>query len=352
MVIGFGREIKKEIMSNPHKLTPEILVPKIGDYLVEKGVLKPQDLENALKTQREMRARGLNALLGQVLVDLNLIDQSSLDQAITEQILQLRTALQDTNQQLERRVQERTNELQVALKHLSELNQLKTNIIANVSHEFRTPLTHIKGYLELLVSEALGPVCSDQMDALNVMQNSSERLEELIDGLIQFSMASQGELSINLSTIETSDLLQMAYERASVKANMQKVTLSLNMPPLLPSVNADREKITWVILQLLDNAIKFSPEAGHVILSAQYEGNFVNISVTDNGIGIAPDRIPELFEPFHQLDGSSTRRYGGTGLGLALVKQIIEAHGSIIRVSSKLNQGTRFDFLLPANNLS
>lgn len=336
-------------MSKTHTLTPEILVPKIGDYLVDKGMLQPADLENALKKQKDLRSKGQNALIGQVLVDLGFIDRASLDQAITEQILQLRTALQETNQQLEKRVQIRTNELQVALQHLSELNQLKSNIIANVSHEFRTPLTHIKGYLELLNTQTLGPLVAEQTNALTIMQKAAERLEELIDSLIQFSMASQGELSLQQSTIATKEMLESVYQRTLIKAQARKVSLLLELPSTLPEIRADKEKISWVILQLLDNAVKFSPENGRVILSSNRDGDYVNITVSDNGIGISPERIPELFEPFHQLDGSSTRRYGGTGIGLALAKQIINAHGSSIKVFSKINQGTRMEILLPAN---
>jgi two-component system sensor histidine kinase BarA len=347
--MGLGKG-KIAYMSTSGKLTPEILVPRIGDYLVEKGLLKPEDLVHALKVQKEIRASGKHILLGQVLLDMKVIDRSSLDQVITEQILQLRAALQESNQQLERRVQERTSELQAALKRLSELNQLKSNIIANVSHEFRTPLTHIKGYLELLTSKSLGTLSAEQTDALATMKKSSERLEELINGLLQFSTASTGELSLNLSHVKTMGFLQDMYEQTRAKAQEHHITFSLDTPSFLPEINIDKEKITWAISQLLDNAIKFSTENGHVTLKAVQEGNFVNFTVVDDGIGVPPEKIPELFTPFHQLDGSSTRHYGGTGLGLAVVKQIIDAHGSVIRVYSRVGQGTRIEFILPVVN--
>ena len=162
-------------------------------------------------------------------------------------------------------------------------------------------------------------------------------------------MASQGELSLQQSTIATKEMLESVYQRTLIKAQARKVSLLLELPSTLPEIRADKEKISWVILQLLDNAVKFSPENGRVILSSNRDGDYVNITVSDNGIGISPERIPELFEPFHQLDGSSTRRYGGTGIGLALAKQIINAHGSSIKVFSKINQGTRMEILLPAN---
>jgi signal transduction histidine kinase len=328
-------------------LTPEILVPRLGDYLVEKGLLTTEDLKRALVVQQELQASGKHVLMGQVLLEMKLISRAALDQAVTEQILQLRAALQDTNQQLERRVEQRTAELKDALKRLSELNQLKSNIIANVSHEFRTPLTHIKGYLELLITESLGPLTTDQSNALAVVRKSSDRLEELIDQLLQFSVASQGEFTLHLVSIDVTALLENAFNRTLVKAKEHEISLRLNIPSGLPSVKADSEKITWVVLQLLDNGIKFTPKNGKVVISAERDGEFVKIAVTDTGIGIPANKIPELFEPFHQLDGTSTRRFGGTGLGLALVKQIIDAHGSIIRVSSQVNLGTRMEFILP-----
>lgn len=328
-------------------LTPEILVPRLGDYLVEKGVLSRSDLLSALKRQEELREQGKPILLGELLIQLGLIDRSTLDGAITEQIIQLRAALQETNRQLERRVEERTAELQKALKKLSELNQLKSNIISNISHELRTPMTHMKGYLELLISGSLGDLNPQQQNALEVMQRSSDRLERLIEDLIQFSMASRGEFTLRPSRLDMNILFATAVARSRSKANDRKVTVEIKAPEMLPLVMADEEKITWVVMQLLDNAIKFTPPGGRVSLEASEEGEFVQVCVQDTGIGIPKERQEEIFEAFHQLDGSTTRRYGGTGLGLALVRQIIEAHGSVVRVSSEVNRGSRFEFLLP-----
>jgi len=336
----------------PTHLTPEILVPRIGDYLVEKGLLKPDDLKRALNLQQEQRTQGKHVLMGQVLLEMNMISRAALDQAVTEQILQLRTALQETNQQLEQRVQERTIELQAALKRLSGLNQLKSNIIDNVSHEFRTPLTHIIGYLELLISEALGPTNQDQNNALLVMRKSSERLEVLIDELIQFSVASQGEFTLHIVDVDISSTLENILSKNQHKAEEHELTLKAKIQSGLPKVKADAEKISWVVSQLLDNGMKFTPKKGQVVLSADQKGGFVRIAVSDTGIGIAPEKISELFEPFHQLDGTSTRRFGGTGLGLALVKQILDAHGSAILVSSEVNIGTRMEFNLPTISIN
>ncbi|HEX7434752.1 MAG TPA: ATP-binding protein [Anaerolineaceae bacterium] len=338
-------------MNPKASLTPEILVSRTGEYLVQRGMLTYEQLQQALDAQKSLRAAGQSPLIGQVLIDMGMIDRPTLDQAITEQIFKLKTALQETNQQLERRVQERTAELQMALKKLSELNQLKSNIIANVSHELRTPMTHIKGYLELLATEVLGPVNAEQVDALKVMQKSSDRLENLIEDLISYSLTSKGEFTLRLATIDIKQICQSQVNKSMSAIEQANLSLKLHITDKLPKVKADEEKIAWVVNQLIENAIKFTPAKGQIIISANQENEFIKVSVTDSGIGIPKEKIPEIFEPFHQLDGTSTRRYGGTGLGLALVRQIIESHGSIIRVYSRVGQGSRFEFLLPCGDV-
>lgn len=329
------------------KLAPEMLVPRLGEYLIRRGDLTEDDLVRALAHQQEQVAAGRPILLGQALVELGLMDQATLDQAVTEQILQLRNALQEANRNLERRVQERTAELQEALRRLSELSQLKANFTANISHELRTPLTHIKGYLELLSSLSLGPLTAEQLHAVQVSQRSAARLEGLIEDLILFSLASRGELSVKLQAVDIRRLVLQSVRAAQPKAEERGLSLHAVVDEGLPQVQADPQKIAWVLAQLLDNAIKFTSEGGRVVASARREGaNLVTVAVTDTGIGIPASRLQEIFEPFHQLDGAATRRAGGTGLGLALARQIVEAHGSLIQVQSVEGQGSRFSFPL------
>jgi signal transduction histidine kinase len=154
---------------------------------------------------------------------------------------------------------------------------------------------------------------------------------------------------MNLEKVDIGRLVALATKSAASKAEERGVQVIAAVADDMPSVQADSEKIGWVLNQLLDNGIKFTPSGGSVVIALNQEGNnLVLVSVTDTGIGIHSNRIKEIFEPFHQLDGSSTRHYGGTGLGLSLVRQIVEAHGSLLDVQSVEGKGSVFKFPLLA----
>lgn len=328
-------------------LSPEILVPRLGDTLVSRGLISETQLQQALDFQKAQKAHGRSVLLGQAVVELGFLARPELDRAITEQIIMLRGALEDANRNLEKRVEVRTAELQEALSRLAELNHLKTNFISNVSHELRTPLTHVKGYLDLLAAGTLGPLTEAQQNALRVSIRSSSRLQNLIDDLIMFALSSRGELTLQKKPVRLQSLAADALSVAQPKAQDRRVELTSAIETGLPDMLMDEQKMAWALSQLLDNAIKFTPEGGQVrLLIAREEGNqrLARVSVQDTGIGIQQSRLDEIFEPFHQLDGDSTRRYGGTGLGLALVRQIVEAHGSVLTVESEPGRGCTVSF--------
>jgi signal transduction histidine kinase len=331
----------------PIPTTPEVLVPRIGDYLIEQDLISQEQLEAALVKQKEMAAIGTQRLLGQTLIEMGFIDHETLDRTVNIQILELHSALKDANRTLESRVEERTAELQMALERLTEINQLKANLISNVSHELRTPLAHIKGYLELVIDEELGSLGEPQKDALSVMQRSTARLESLIEDLIEFSTASRECLTLNLQPISIPGIVKNVAERSGEKARNTGISLNLEVNGHIPAVRADPERLEWVLLQLVDNGIKFSSKEDIVTIGAKHEDGFVTLFVQDTGVGIPSERLEEIFIPFHQLDGSPTRRYGGTGLGLTLVKLILDAHGSKLKVESTVNVGSTFSFPIP-----
>ena len=341
------------MLNNNLPLAPEILVPRWGETLVEKGLITFEQLQQALEVQKQQRAIGNFRLLGQILIDLRMIDSTTRDSVTTEVIMQLRSALQEANQQLieanqqlEHRVQERTAELQKAMVKLSELNQLKANIVANISHELRTPLTHLKGYLELILAGDLGTVSDSQHSALLVMEKSADRLGRLIEDLILFSVSERDQIHLRIAEFSLPTVCAAAIQQTNNKCRDRNIYLQLDCQTDLPDAEGDEEKVTWVITQMLDNAIKFTQPGGRVTLRVTREEQYVKVAISDTGIGIPSARIEEIFESFYQLDGSTTRRAGGTGLGLALAKKLVEAHGSTIRVSSEVGKGSCFEFLL------
>ncbi len=237
------REITPSRLPAGMAVTPEILVPRLGEYLVEKGHLTLANLERVLAYQQQKAIEGEPLLIGQALRELRLIQPEVLDNAITEQIFQLQNALKRSNQELEARVHERTRELEKAIEKLSELNQLKANFIANVSHELRTPLTHIKGYLDILADGQLGPLAQAQSDALGVMRRAELRLESLIEDLIQFALVSRGEVSIDLAPVDIAMVLHILVEQANHKARSSGIMVGLQVAEGLPQVLCDGEKI-------------------------------------------------------------------------------------------------------------
>jgi signal transduction histidine kinase len=332
--------------SRKKPVSPEILVPRIGEYLVQRKIITLPELNKALFIQLEKAKQGEEMPLGKILVEMNLIDQETLDEAITEQLIRFRDALEQSNRQLEHRVQQRTAELQDALNKINELNQLKNNFISNISHELRTPLTHIKGYLDLMISNDLGPLSEDQNQVLEIMGKATNRLERLIEDLIMFTFAEHEQVLISPGEF---DLVALTQEIISnFQTTFTQNQFKLDVIPEMKSafVMADQKKIAWVITQLIDNAIKFSKKGAIIEISILWTQEIVNLKVKDNGIGIQEERIHEIFEPFHQLDSSSTRKAGGVGLGLALAKKIIESHGATLNVDSNFDVGSSFDFSL------
>jgi signal transduction histidine kinase len=319
----------------------------VGELLIDRGVLTQDGLQRALDYSKKPGADGHQRLVGQALLELGLIDRETLDQVITEQILALQSALQQANLRLEKRVLERTQELQSALNKLAELNQLKSNFISNVSHELRTPLTHIRGYLDLMSDGCLGVLTEEQSTALDVMLRSEARLEELIEKMIQFSLEATGQFTLQMKPANFNEVIEDALKQAKIKAANRPVVLKVDLKDDPCIVQMDHEKIQWVIMELVDNAIKFTPPGGCVRVGLEKVVDSAHFQVTDTGIGISPERLSEIFEPYHQLDGSSTRRYSGIGLGLALVKKIVEAHGSKVDVTSEPEKGTYIKFQLP-----
>jgi signal transduction histidine kinase len=326
----------------------EVLVPRLGEFLISRKLISEEQLQQALRHQKEQAAQATGKMLGETLIELGLISRPDLERAIVAQVLDLQAALQASNRQLAERVAERTAELEQALKKINEINHLKVDFVSNISHELRTPLAQIKGYIVMMAEGMLGDLDPDQTDAMKSALQATDRLQQLIDDLIRFASAARGELVISASVFSLSDLAQSLVNRCIAKAKRSDIQIAFSVPEQPILARGDVEKLSWVLLQLIDNAIKFTSSGGSVIVFVKPHPSrpFVTIGVSDTGIGIPANRIHELFQPFHQLDSSSTRRYGGTGLGLALVHRIMDAHDTRIKVDSVVGKGSTFSFEL------
>jgi signal transduction histidine kinase len=325
----------------------DIILPRFGEFLVTNGDITEAQLHAALARQRAEAARGAQKTIGQTLLEMGLVTRDQLDRASIQQVKQLQTAFHNIIGQLEEHVAQRTRELQQALQQLTELNALKANFIASISHELRTPIVPIKGYTDMLASGALGPLSEMQTNALKVVGRSVVRLEELLNALIQFASSVKGQMTIHPTVFVLSDLARRAVDYFAPRAAGKDIRLGLDLPPFLPLVAADGEKIYWVLFQLLDNALKFTPSGGEVTVTAEVRPARVRLSVRDTGPGIPPERLSAIFQPFRQLETAPGQLVDGTGLGLALVKRIVEAHNAKIEVESGPGRGSVFAFELP-----
>lgn len=330
------------IRSAPVSHEPAVPAPRLGEFLVQRGHITQPQLEQALARQKELLARGESALLGEILVEQGLLTRSGLDRAIVDHVIALQTALRDGNRRLAERVAERTTQLEQAIARAQEANQLKVNFVSNISHELRTPLTQIKGYVMLLHEQALGELTPRQADAMAVVAAASDRLETLIEDIIRFIIAARGELRIDAKHFSPTELAHAAVRRSDAKARHSHVALRYESPDQPIFARGDSQKLSWVLLQLIDNAIKSVPQGGSVTLRLEPDDSrrCVTVSVLDTGVGIPAERVAFLFESLTP----------GAGLGLALVRRIVEAHGSKMRVESVEGRGSTFSFDLPISS--
>jgi PAS domain S-box-containing protein len=238
-------------------------------------------------------------------------------------------------------------ELSEANEELKSLDRMKDDFLSNVSHEFKTPLTSIQGYSQLIADETLGSVNEQQKKAEDTVIRNSERLRRLVDSLLYLSRAQSGKLNYSFEDINLSDVIDNSMQDLALQAEGKGIKLIKDISADLPTVPADRDKMMDVFVNLIDNAIKFTPQNGKVTISAHATEDSLYVNVEDTGIGIPTDKIHKLFERFYQVDSSVKRRYGGTGLGLYICKKIIEDHKGDIHATSKEGKGTIIHIRLP-----
>jgi signal transduction histidine kinase len=248
-------------------------------------------------------------------------------------------------------LQEKNRALEDSYAKLKELDRLKSNFLATMSHELRTPLTSVIGYSEMMLEGLGGPLTAEQREYLGIIMEKGENLLQLITSILDISKIEAGRVRLVLSEVDPGQLMRDAVATILPLARKKGLKVSCE-PGELPRIQADRDKVRQCLVNLASNAVKFTPAGGAITVTAQVvPPEMLAIHVTDTGIGIPEEHLPRVFDVFYQVDGSSTREYGGAGLGLAIVRSFAEAHGGEVRVRSEPGRGSTFSLHLPVRGV-
>jgi two-component system phosphate regulon sensor histidine kinase PhoR len=237
----------------------------------------------------------------------------------------------------------------IVLHDISELRRLeraRRDFVANVSHEFKTPLTAIQGFAETLLSGALEDA-EHSRKFIEIIRENAVRLGRLTDDLLKLAQIEAGKLELQRQPVAVNSVIQPCLEVARLKADQKNLTLDTDCRADLPLVNGDSLCLQQVLQNLLDNAVRYSPTGGRIIVRAFVRGSEIVISVSDSGVGIPKAEQERIFERFYRADASRSREDGGTGLGLSIAKHLVEAHGGRIQVQSEVGIGSTFSVFLP-----
>ncbi len=253
--------------------------------------------------------------------------------------------------QAAQKLQTTNEQLILSNAELARATRLKDEFLANMSHELRTPLNAILGMAEGLQEQIFGPITPEQTRSIATIERSGRHLLALINDILDLAKIESGKLTLQRTSVAVSYLCESSLPFVRQQAIQKTIRLTTQVPPHLPDLVVDELRIRQVLINLLNNAVKFTPTGGQVSLTVRPhqddQGDWITFAIEDTGIGIAPEALERLFKPFVQIDSSLTRQHSGTGLGLALVKQLVELHGGRVTVTSTPDQGSCFTISLP-----
>lgn len=229
---------------------------------------------------------------------------------------------------------------------LKKLEKVKEDFVANVTHEIRTPLTAIIGYLETIKNGAIVNI-DETKKFVDIILNQAERLNRLVEDLLTLSHIELKELKFNFENVSINAAITNVISLVETKAKEKKITIHNNVRENFPMIRADKDKLTQIFVNILDNAVKFTPESGRITIVAKEADAYTAVSISDTGIGVPRDEIQRLGERFYRVDRSRSRDLGGTGLGLSIVKHLMIAHGGRMEIESELGRGTTVFLLFP-----
>ncbi len=261
----------------------------------------------------------------------------------------LNTTLQEERANLTPRVAERTEELSLANAELAKVARLKDEFLANMSHELRTPLSAILGLSEALQEEVYGSLTPKQASSLHSIWEAGRHLLELINEVLDIAKIGAGKLTVEIVPTAIESMCRASLRLVDKTARDKQITVNFTLDDKITTIPVDTRRFRQILVNLLSNAVKFTPEGGSIGLDVIVDDNHnvIHFAVWDTGIGIAEEEMENLFQPFVQLDKGLSRRYQGTGLGLALVHKLTELHGGGVTVESQVGQGSRFTVTLP-----
>ncbi len=270
----------------------------------------------------------------------NQIGQSLDNAQLFEQVYKSR-------QELESKIQERTKELASVLENVKNISKAKTEFVSAVSHELRTPLTSIKGYASILMAGKLGDIPLQVKERLEKINTHSDNLVKLINDLLDISRIESGRVEMKLKKRPVAPIIENTRDLLMPQMKEKNIQFVVDAGSPLPELSIDDSQIERVFINLISNAIKFTPKDGIITVRAIAHKDHVLFEVSDTGIGIAENDIPKLFEEFYRVENEVNQNVKGTGLGLTLARNIIEAHRGKLWLTSKINTGTTFYFTLP-----
>jgi two-component system phosphate regulon sensor histidine kinase PhoR len=232
------------------------------------------------------------------------------------------------------------------ISDLKRLENIRKDFVANVSHELRTPVTIIKGYAETLLGGVISSNPTSAQKFIEIIHNNADRLANLLRDLLSLSEMESEQFSLELHPLHLGGLVRQACMLLENKASAKAITVNCDGLEASPPVLADAGRLERVLINLIDNAIKYSPDGSQVSIRVEDQDNYLKVTVADNGNGIPPQSVPRIFERFYRVDAGRSRGEGGTGLGLAIVKHTIQLHGGSISCESAPGKGTAFHFTL------
>ncbi len=256
--------------------------------------------------------------------------------------------LRQINQEMEKRIVERTAELNEAMEKAKEADRLKSAFLATMSHELRTPLNSIIGFTGIILQGLAGPLNEEQHKQMSMVQTSARHLLTLINDVLDISKIEAGQLALSITSFELKPSIEKMVKLISPMAEKKGLELKLDISDDVQTVTTDQRRLEQVILNLLNNAVKFT-EKGGVSISCRTRDDHYILSVADTGIGMGPEEMEHIFKPFHQIDTGLTRKYEGTGLGLSISKKLLKMMGGEIHVESQRGKGSIFTIRFPKN---